>query len=187
MLHLRKNRPQKHHRKITGPYQKYRRVLYLQSLHNLPLRGKQLRTFETFRLQNCDALKKHQTHIGGPAVPQMSHSCTIQCPANKSTSISRSLLNVQEFKSLTLRRQHSMMIPLFFVHIQTRFTEYFPTFLKTEMLHPKVTSETRENTWVLSGSNCGAVMRRILRPCFSLAERHAMVIRDVCPGYANRE
>lgn len=66
-----------------GPYQKYRRVLYLQRLHNLPLRGKQLCTFETFRLQNCDALKKHQTHNGGPAVPKMSHSCTIQCPANK--------------------------------------------------------------------------------------------------------
>lgn len=56
-----------------------------------------------------------------------------------------------------------MMILLFLVHIQTTFTEYFSTFLKTEMLDPKVTSETREKTWVLSGNDCGAVMRGILR------------------------
>lgn len=51
--------------KSQGPYWKYRRVFYLQTNHHgLPLSGKQFHTFETFEFQNCDALKKYQTHGG---------------------------------------------------------------------------------------------------------------------------
>lgn len=81
-----------------------------------------------------------------------------------------------------------MTVWLFLVQVPTTCTEYFSAFLKIKVLDPKVTSESRENTKVLPGSDCveqsweGFWGRVWIHP-----EGVQWWVRDTCPGYVNRE